>query len=111
MRLMASRALSRACSIVEHVGGAERGPDLLAVITRDGGEHAGALRRHPHVVAAQLGVGLDVAFPLARQRRHHLVGQRLAPLAALGSIMEGLRANGGLLSGRLLHRLTPNNDS
>ena len=41
IRLMASRALSRAVLDREHVGGAERGPDLLAGVARDGGETQG----------------------------------------------------------------------
>ena len=57
MRLMAVARLVAGGVDREHVGGAERGPDLFAVIAGDGGEHAGTLRRHPHVVAAQLGVG------------------------------------------------------
>src|SRR5262245_38344237 len=67
----------------EHIGGAERGPDLLAVrIARDSDVDARSLRRDPHVVAAHLGIRYRVAFAPAWQRRYHLVGENLAALAA-----------------------------
>ena len=88
---MASRALSRACSNSEHVGGADRGPNLLAVgAAGDGCEDARTFRRHADVVAAQFGVGPDVAFPLARQRRHHASVRTLRRWRRVGSVIERL---------------------
>ena len=67
----------------EHVGAAERGPNLFAVgIAGDSDVDGGPLRWNADVMAALLGVGHRVALALARQRRHHLVGQDLAPLSA-----------------------------
>jgi hypothetical protein len=56
-----------------------------------------------------LGIGLDVALSAARERRHHLVGQRLAALAALRFAHRGSQANAGLTAGSLLHWITLNN--